>query len=312
MPISQKNLNKQRNSNAYQVFDAESNLFIRKIQKNQVLFSIFNKHFLNLYNFMQEIFNKNYQFLYKNLISMLNEYMDNPENYKSLSGKSRLSSNFASLSSVSTLCKKKCEISADCSLFDPLTNCVDSKNVEFQERNDDFKRKKWEPKYINTKKVPIPAYKLFKKQKFSYTVMPSLKEKYLSSRDFKDKEKSEEIGSLRESKEELRQNDEKLPVVKKLKKEEIKENEKIKSLRLLKEVKEENGKEESESKGILGLNLKKEESRGKSIKTKRNYENNKEINRMNSPKARINTGGDGLNLFTNFKARMSQKYKNKE
>ena len=61
---------------------------------------------------MQEIFNKNYQFLFQNLIH-LNEYMDNPEIYKSLSGKSDFSSNFASLSSVSTLCKKKCEMSAN-------------------------------------------------------------------------------------------------------------------------------------------------------------------------------------------------------
>ena len=344
-------------------FDPDSNLFIRKIQKNQTLFGIFNKRFVNLYNFLQEIFNKNYHFLYTNLVSMLNEFMDNVP--KSSSQRSSFSPSMPSLSSVSTLCKKKQETSEDFSLFDPLVKNFEGtpSNMEGSQQN----RRKWEPKYVHTKKVPIPAYKLFKKQKFSYTVMPSLKEKYFSNRDLKEKEKSEEFDDTcketheemnntdsndrklsivyklknkyedkkeksqkinnnsicqkghkagqesrteqeikEESKTERENNDieRKLSIVTKLTKEEKSKNEEVKSLKDLKEEKESNDKQS------IMVKTKKDEPRGKSLAKIRARRNEiQQESGMNSPKTRISTGGDGLNLFTNFKARMSQKYK---
>ena len=71
-------------------------------------------------------------------------------------------------------------------------------------------------------------------------------------------------------------------------------------------------KEEKESndKQSIMVKTKKDEPRGKSLAKIRARRNEiQQESGMNSPKTRISTGGDGLNLFTNFKARMSQKYK---
>lgn len=344
-----KDLNNSNCNSFTCVLDQDSNTFIQKIQKNKSLFSIFNKRFNSLYNFLSEVMNKNYHNLFKGLISLLNDYMEcssKPQESEFFSENSSIPSNFSSYNNLSDINQKKNETLSELLFpftknyddliknnnkkteketaptikyeilsqkflppqkidsfhnfepyqkfettplnfkfanFDPIeyNNDFFSKDKEsfssncekqfkglsmnrlnyFNQRSETFEnRKKWEPKYLKTRKAPLPIHELFKKQKFSYKVMPSLKEKYLMNISLKERT-NEQIDLT---------SDKSLTVKEK---------------------------------------FQKIENRKKTLKLKivKNEENNDGGN--STPKYKMNTGGDGLNLFTNFKARMSQKYK---
>ena len=58
-----------------------------------------------------------------------------------------------------------------------------------------LQRRRWEPKIIKLI-PPMPAYKLFNKKKFNYTVMPSLKEKYLMNMSLKSLKEFKDLNKL--------------------------------------------------------------------------------------------------------------------
>lgn len=249
------------------ILEQKSNLFISNIQKNSVFFSIFNKHFTNIYTFLQELSETNYEFLYRNLIDILNEFLVNSNNFPDNFSENSSLPSFPSFPDIfkkkeeshARFLKENARFSDNNEKSDnfggssPENNCENS-NFEAFFRKNSNSRKKWGPSFLNTGKIPRPLYELFKKQRFSYKVMPSLKEKYQENLSMKD----------------------------------VKPNK-------IEEKKRENANIPQNS------NENQENSQGNSPKTQLNIEKNQEICK--------NTGGDCLNLFTNFKARMSRKYK---
>lgn len=217
---------------------------------------------------MRELANTNYECLLKNLISVVNEFLNKNNKFPEpfFSEKSSL----ISLGSLSDILKNKDEIPSEFLINENLQLNSEKYvktpiNFNFDEKNENINRffkknarKKWENKYFHTGKIPPPLYELFKKQKFSYQVMPSLKEKYLQNLSMKeDKEKTQEMK-----------------------------------------------KSESTFFSLM------RESKPRTYSFKKKSDENQENSVGNSPKMRLNTtGSDGLNLFTNFKAKMSQKYK---
>ncbi len=279
-------------------------IFIQNIQKNPQIFSLFNKHFHDFYHFLQEIFNKNYQNLFKSLISLLNDFMQNfsrnsfrnsPKNSTETFSHAK-SSIFPSLNSFSDIISKNPENSLEFRCFEP-----------FSDKNIDFSRRKWGPKFIKMKKIPIPAYKLFKRPKFDNKVMPSLKGKYLANLSLKEMGKTEDFIAKKpekiHKKEEIyKEISRKIGEFSSKNQEKSGNfNENYDSFHLKNPINMKNSMEIDDK--SLRISEKNMRIREKSLL---NVEKPKE-NVNNSPK--LKTGGDGLNLFTNFKARMSQKYK---
>ena len=238
----------------------------------------------------------------KNSRNSIDTLRNSPESFSQ-----QKNSIFPSLNSFSDIISKKAENSIEFRCFEP-----------FSERNLEFSRRKWGPKFIKMKKIPIPAYKLFKKQKFDYNVMPSLmpslKRKYLANLSLKELGNTEKTEKNEDF---IDKNQEKYEKTEEFFKE---KSEKIEEFLLRNQEKSENFIRENNEK-IEDFYIKNEkntkiskEKEDKSFgireKSMRHREKSLEKNKLdgnNSP--RLKTGGNGLNLFTNFKARMSQKYK---
>lgn len=259
---------------------------------------------------MQELSENHYENLYKSLIDILNEFLmttrkfpDNNNNF--LSDNSSL----PSFPSFPDIFRKKEENNNNSDIFlkdnvrssynfeksenfDRFGGSNPEYNIETENENYNYEtnfeyfrrnsRKKWGPTFLNTGKIPPPLYELFKKQRFSYKVMPSLKEKYKENLSMKDvKDKTVNDGKNKE--------DRSLSVVKDMLKDRTYS---------FKRKPEEKTRENQGN------------SHGNSPKTQLNQLNHNGTDSLIRNQGECSkTGGDGLNLFTNFKARMSQKYK---